>query len=62
VTGPAEKQPIERVVLYVHGATFPSAVSIAHRFDGRSLRDYGMFARTEAAQYFADIALDRPNA
>ncbi|MEZ5830761.1 MAG: alpha/beta fold hydrolase [Dongiaceae bacterium] len=28
-----------RVVLYVHGATFPSALSIAHRFDGRSWRD-----------------------
>lgn len=27
------------VVLYVHGATFPSATSIAHRFDGRSWRD-----------------------
>ncbi len=27
------------VVLYVHGATFPSALSIAHRFDGRSWRD-----------------------
>ena len=27
------------VVLYVHGATFPSAASIAHRFDGRSWRD-----------------------
>jgi pimeloyl-ACP methyl ester carboxylesterase len=26
-------------VLYVHGATFPSAQSIAHRFDGRSWRD-----------------------
>jgi pimeloyl-ACP methyl ester carboxylesterase len=26
-------------VLYVHGATFPSALSIAHRFDGRSWRD-----------------------
>lgn len=26
-------------VLYVHGATFPSAVSIAHRFDGFSWRD-----------------------
>jgi pimeloyl-ACP methyl ester carboxylesterase len=25
--------------LYVHGATFPSALSIAHRFDGRSWRD-----------------------
>jgi pimeloyl-ACP methyl ester carboxylesterase len=28
-----------RPVLYVHGATFPSALSIAHRFDGRSWRD-----------------------
>jgi pimeloyl-ACP methyl ester carboxylesterase len=28
-----------RVVIYVHGATFPSALSIAHRFDGRSWRD-----------------------
>jgi len=28
-----------RTVLYVHGATFPSALSIAHRFDGRSWRD-----------------------
>jgi len=28
-----------RVVLYVHGATFPSALSVAHRFDGRSWRD-----------------------
>jgi pimeloyl-ACP methyl ester carboxylesterase len=29
----------EKVVLYVHGGTFPSALSIAHRFDGRSWRD-----------------------
>jgi pimeloyl-ACP methyl ester carboxylesterase len=28
-----------RPVLYVHGATFPSALSIAHRFDGHSRRD-----------------------
>jgi pimeloyl-ACP methyl ester carboxylesterase len=28
-----------RSVLYVHGATFPSALSIAHRFDGRLWRD-----------------------
>ena len=28
-----------KIVLYVHGATFPSALSIAHRFDGRSWRD-----------------------
>src|SRR4051794_18671110 len=27
------------VVLYVHGATFPSALSIAYRFDGVSWRD-----------------------
>jgi pimeloyl-ACP methyl ester carboxylesterase len=30
---------VRRTVLYVHGATFPSALSIAHRFDGRSWRD-----------------------
>jgi pimeloyl-ACP methyl ester carboxylesterase len=34
----AEVQP-RRTVLYVHGATFPSALSIAHRFDDRSWRD-----------------------
>jgi pimeloyl-ACP methyl ester carboxylesterase len=28
-----------RTVLYVHGATFPSALSIAHRFGARSWRD-----------------------
>src|SRR5205823_1723019 len=28
-----------RVLLYVHGATFPSALSIAHRFHGYSWRD-----------------------
>ena len=28
-----------RAVLYVHGATFPSALSIAHRFSGQSWRD-----------------------
>jgi pimeloyl-ACP methyl ester carboxylesterase len=28
-----------RAVLYVHGATFPSALSIAHRFDGKSWQD-----------------------
>jgi pimeloyl-ACP methyl ester carboxylesterase len=27
------------IVLYVHGGTFSSALSIAHRFDGRSWRD-----------------------
>ena len=31
--------PSSRVVLYVHGATFPSALSVAHRFSGRSWRD-----------------------
>jgi pimeloyl-ACP methyl ester carboxylesterase len=29
----------DRIVLYVHGGTFPSALSIAHRFDGQSWRD-----------------------
>lgn len=29
----------KRVVLYVHGGTFGSALSVAHRFDGRSWRD-----------------------
>ena len=28
-----------RAVVYVHGATFPTALSVAHRFDGRSWRD-----------------------
>ena len=34
----ATPQP-RRAVLYIHGATFPSALSIAHRFDGKSWRD-----------------------
>lgn len=34
-----EQAPSGKVVLYVHGGTFPSALSIAHRFDGRSWRD-----------------------
>jgi pimeloyl-ACP methyl ester carboxylesterase len=35
---PAVKPVFEprRAILYVHGATFPSALSIAHRFDGKS--------------------------
>ena len=28
-----------RAVLYVHGATFPSALSVAYRFDVKSWRD-----------------------
>jgi heme-degrading monooxygenase HmoA/pimeloyl-ACP methyl ester carboxylesterase len=32
-------KPAQRAVLYIHGATFPSALSVAHRFDGRSWRD-----------------------
>jgi pimeloyl-ACP methyl ester carboxylesterase len=31
--------PAPPPVLYVHGATFPSSVSVAHRFDGYSWRD-----------------------
>ena len=34
-----ESQSRSRAVLYVHGATFPSALSIAHRFSGESWRD-----------------------
>jgi len=36
---PFDGTPDRGDVLYVHGATFPSALSIAHRFDGRSWRD-----------------------
>jgi pimeloyl-ACP methyl ester carboxylesterase len=37
---PAQSASANRsAVLYVHGGTFPSALSIAHRFDGRSWRD-----------------------
>ena len=36
---PVIPSPEPRIVLYVHGATFPSALSIAHRFDGHSWRD-----------------------
>jgi pimeloyl-ACP methyl ester carboxylesterase len=36
---PPASRPTKRVVLYVHGGTFPSALSIAYRFDGRSWRD-----------------------
>jgi pimeloyl-ACP methyl ester carboxylesterase len=34
---PTEAPP--KIVLYVHGGTFSSALSIAHRFDGESWRD-----------------------
>jgi pimeloyl-ACP methyl ester carboxylesterase len=37
--GPPSPPPVRKVVLYIHGATFPSALSIAHRFDGYSWRD-----------------------
>lgn len=33
------QSPLRRAVLYIHGATFPSALSIAYRFDGTSWRD-----------------------
>jgi pimeloyl-ACP methyl ester carboxylesterase len=36
---PADAAAAGGIVLYVHGGTFPSALSIAHRFDGRSWRD-----------------------
>jgi pimeloyl-ACP methyl ester carboxylesterase len=35
----SETAPNGRTVLYVHGGTFSSALSVAHRFDGRSWRD-----------------------
>jgi hypothetical protein len=35
----AHKTDTSKIVLYVHGGSFPSALSIAHRFDGRSWRD-----------------------
>ncbi|HWY53173.1 MAG TPA: alpha/beta fold hydrolase [Terriglobales bacterium] len=37
--GPAPPVTALKIVLYIHGATFPSALSIAHRFDGYSWRD-----------------------
>src|ERR1700678_1283617 len=37
--GPASVASSSKIVLYVHGATFPSALSIAHRFDGHSWCD-----------------------
>ena len=37
--GPPKNVAPRGVALYVHGATFPSALSIAHRFDGHSWRD-----------------------
>jgi pimeloyl-ACP methyl ester carboxylesterase len=36
---PAAHKNTPKIVLYVHGGSFPSALSIAHRFDGRSWRD-----------------------
>lgn len=36
---PRDDAARRRTMLYVHGGTFPSALSIAHRFDGRSWRD-----------------------
>lgn len=36
---PTEARPTQGIVLYVHGGTFPSALSIAWRFDGYSWRD-----------------------
>jgi pimeloyl-ACP methyl ester carboxylesterase len=36
---PSEPRAPRGIVLYVHGGTFPSALSIAYRIDGRSWRD-----------------------
>lgn len=35
----ARQTGVSKIVLYVHGGSFPSALSVAHRFDGRSWRD-----------------------
>ncbi len=35
----AKQRGAPKIALYVHGGTFPSALSIAHRFDGRSWQD-----------------------
>jgi pimeloyl-ACP methyl ester carboxylesterase len=39
LAGATAESPSRKPVLYIHGATFPSALSIAHRFDGISWRD-----------------------
>ncbi len=36
---PAGREHQGKPVLYVHGATFPAALSVGHRFDGRSWED-----------------------
>jgi pimeloyl-ACP methyl ester carboxylesterase len=36
---PTDDVPPRGIVLYVHGGTFGSALSVAHRFEGRSWRD-----------------------
>ena len=36
---PTRATGLRRTIVYVHGGTFPSSLSIAHRFDGRSWRD-----------------------
>jgi pimeloyl-ACP methyl ester carboxylesterase len=36
---PRQADDASKVVVYVHGGTFPSALSVAHRFDGISWRD-----------------------
>ena len=36
---PSRATELRRTIVYVHGGTFPSGLSIAHRFDGRSWRD-----------------------
>jgi hypothetical protein len=50
---PPEKRGDQSVrpVLYIHGATFPSAPSIAHRFDGWSWRD----ARLPLGSWFNEL-------
>jgi hypothetical protein len=49
-----------RPVLYVHGATFPSALSIAHRFEGFSWRDALNEAGFDVLAISAAAAATRP--
>jgi hypothetical protein len=39
LSAPRRESVRRRAVFYVHGATFPSALSIAHHFDGKPWRD-----------------------
>jgi hypothetical protein len=52
------KPPSPRAVLYIHGGTFPSAVSIAHRFDGGMTMRW-LFDAFTAAPVKRDVKIGR---